>query len=120
MAHSLETRVPFLDHRLVELGCRVHKDVKLPGYNAKNLLKQTYGPKLPPALLKSPKKSLKLPLREWFKQKDFDEKLNDLERKDFGLDQTVIRDIVEANRTSKQDNGDFIWRLFVLKRWATR
>lgn len=118
MAHSLETRVPFLDHRLVELGCQVHKDVKLPGYNAKNLLRQTYGPKLPPALLKSPKKSLKLPLREWFKQKDFDEKLNDLEQKDFGLDRAVIREIVEANRTSKQDYGDFIWRLFVLKRWV--
>jgi len=118
MAHSLETRVPFLDHRLVELACRVHKEVKLPGYHSKNLLRQTYGMKLPPPLLKTPKKSLKLPLREWFKQKDFDEKLNDLQKKDFGLNRAVIREIVDANRSSKQDNGDFIWRLFVLKRWA--
>ncbi len=43
MAHSLETRVPFLDHRLVELTYGVHKDVKLPGYSRKNLLKQAYG-----------------------------------------------------------------------------
>ncbi len=35
MAHSLETRVPFLDHRLVELAWSVDKKVKLPRYNAK-------------------------------------------------------------------------------------
>ena len=118
MAHSLETRVPFLDHRLIELTCGVHKDVKLPGYNRKNLLKQTYGRRLPPALVKAPKKSFSVPLREWFKQKDFEEKLRNLRESDFGLDRTVIAEIVDANKTSKQDYGDFIWRLFVLKEWT--
>jgi len=120
MAHSLETRVPFLDHRLVELGCRVHKDVKLPGYNRKNLLKKTYGKKLPESLLKAPKKSLKLPLREWFKQKDFDGRMRELSAKDFGLKREVIQEIVAVNSESKQDNGDFIWRMFVLKAWSQR
>jgi asparagine synthase (glutamine-hydrolysing) len=118
MAHSLETRVPFLDHRLIELTCGVHKDIKLPGYNRKNLLKQTYGKRLPPSLVKAPKRSFSVPLREWFKQKDFEEKLKNLEKSDFGLNRAVIGDIVKANKTSKQDYGDFIWRLFVLERWV--
>ena len=118
MAHSLETRVPFLDHRLVELTYAVHKDVKLPGYTRKNLLRRTYGKKLPPSLLKAPKRSFSVPLREWFKQRDFAEKLKDLEESDFGLNGQIIAKIVDANKTSKQDYGDFIWRLFVLEKWV--
>ena len=120
MAHSLETRVPFLDHRLVELAYCVHKSVKLPRYNRKNLLKQTYGKKLPRSLLKAPKRSFKLPLREWFKQKDFEDRLADLERSDFGLNRRVVSEIVSANKNGKQDCGDFIWRLFVLKSWVRK
>ena len=118
MAHSLETRLPFLDHRLIELTCGVDKSVKLPRYNRKNLLKKTYGDRLPSALLRAPKKPFSVPLREWFKQKDFENKLKDLEDDDFGLDRGVIARIVSANKASKQDYGDFIWRLFVLKSWS--
>ena len=118
MAYSLETRVPFLDHRLVELTCGVHKDVKLPGRNRKNLLRQTFGKHLPPSLMRAPKRSFSVPLREWFKQEDFVAKLTKLQEGDFGLNQTVIADIVDANKTSQQDYGDFIWRLFVLERWV--
>jgi asparagine synthase (glutamine-hydrolysing) len=117
MAHSLEARVPFLDHRLVELTYQVHKDVKLPGLRRKELLKRTVGRHLPPSLLKAPKSSFMVPLREWFKQDDFNERLNSLKRRDFGLDNSVIGDIVEANRDGRNDYGDFIWRLFVLKHW---
>jgi asparagine synthase (glutamine-hydrolysing) len=117
MAHSLETRVPFLDHRLVELTYCVHKNVKMPGYSQKNLLKQTYGKRLPPTLLKGRKKSFRVPLREWFKQKDFEDKLTDLKQSDFGLNRDVISDIVRTNKMGEHDYGDFIWRLFVLQRW---
>jgi asparagine synthase (glutamine-hydrolysing) len=117
MAHSLETRVPFLDHRLVELTYGVHKDVKMPGLRRKDLLRQTIGRRLPQSLLQAPKMPFSVPLREWFKQRDFDARLRALERQDFGLNGAVIRDIVDANRTGQKDYGDFIWRLFVLKRW---
>lgn len=117
MAHSLEARVPFLDHRLVELTYQVHKDVKMPGLRRKHLLKSTLGRHLPPSLLKAPKSSFMVPLREWFKKDDFNERLDSLKRGDFGLNNSVIADIVEANRDGRNDYGDFIWRLFVLKRW---
>ena len=117
MSHSLETRIPFLDHRLVELAYQVHKDVKMPGLRRKDLLCRTIGRRLPPSLLKAPKMPFSVPLREWFKAKDFNVRLNSLEREDFGLDSTVIREIVDTNRSGQNDYGDFIWRLFVLKQW---
>ncbi len=117
MAHSLETRVPFLDHRLVELTYQVHKDVKMPGLQRKDLLRRTVGRRLPPSLLKAPKMPFSVPLREWFKQDGFSERLSALERCDFGLNNSVICDIVRANRSGDNDYGDFIWRLFVLKHW---
>ena len=118
MSHSLETRVPFLDHRIVELTYQVHKDVKLPGLRRKELLRRTIARRLPPSLLKAPKMPFSVPLREWFKQDDFNERLRALERQDFGLDGAVIHEIVEANRSGQRDYGDFIWRLFVLKGWT--
>jgi asparagine synthase (glutamine-hydrolysing) len=117
MSHSLETRVPFLDHRLVELTYGVHKNVKMPSLRRKDLLRRTIGRRLPQSLLKAPKMPFSVPLREWFKQADFNARLRALERQDFGLNGAVIRDIVDANRTGQKDYGDFIWRLFVLKRW---
>jgi len=65
MAHSLEARVPFLDHRLVELLADVHPRVKMPGLTRKNILRQTMGKRLPAALLKAPKKGFDPPANEW-------------------------------------------------------
>jgi len=117
MSHSLETRLPFLDHRLVELTYQVHKDVKMPGLRRKDILRRTIGRRLPPSLLKARKMPFSVPLREWFKQDDFNPRLRALGRQDFGLNSAVIRDIVDANRSGQKDYGDFIWRLFVLKHW---
>lgn len=117
MAHSLEARVPFLDHRLVELTYGVDKCVKLPGFERKNLLKRTFENKLPSALVKAPKMPFSVPLREWFKQEQFEERLRDLGRGDFGLNRAVIKEIVAAGKDGQHDYGDFIWRLFVLKQW---
>ena len=117
MAHSLEARVPFLDHRLVELMYRVHKDVKMPGLRRKDLLRRTVGRQLPPSLLDVPKRGFWVPLREWFKQDNFNERLSALERDDFGLNSSVISDIIEDHRGGQNDYGDFIWRLFILKQW---
>ncbi|TAL60938.1 MAG: asparagine synthase (glutamine-hydrolyzing) [Bacteroidetes bacterium] len=117
MASSLETRVPFLDYRLVEYMARVHRDVKMEGYERKSVLRNTIGKRLPPALLRAPKKGFSIPLREWFKDKAFEPKLQSLYNSDFGLDQKVIRQITEDNNSGKEDFGNLIWMLFVLKRW---
>jgi asparagine synthase (glutamine-hydrolysing) len=117
MAHSLETRIPFLDHRIVELLASVDKNVKMQGYERKSILRRSLGRRLPKPLLSAGKKGFAVPLRDWFKQDSFEDQLGSLSRSDFGLDRTTIEGIIERNRTGIEDNGNFIWMLFVLKEW---
>ncbi len=120
MASSLETRVPFLDYRLVEYMTHVHRDVKMQGYERKSVLRNTIGKILPPALLRAPKKGFSIPLREWFKGKEFEPQLQSLCSADFGLNQNVLKKIIDDNKSSKEDYGNLIWMLFVLKAWNNK
>ncbi|MEZ5541460.1 MAG: asparagine synthase (glutamine-hydrolyzing) [Pseudomonadota bacterium] len=117
MAYSLETRVPFLDHRLIEFMAGVDKNVKMPGYDRKHVLKQTVAKGLPDSLTKAPKKGFVAPLREWFKAGEFDLRLARLEQGGSGLRTDVVRDIVTENRLGRRDNGNFIWMLLLLGQW---
>jgi asparagine synthase (glutamine-hydrolysing) len=116
MAHSLEARVPFLDHRLVEYMSGVHKDVKLQGTTRKSVLRNTLGKKLPKALLKAPKSGFSVPLREWFKDDGFTRRLDDLANTDWKLDRIQLDQIISDNRTGKRDYGNLIWMLFLLRK----
>lgn len=67
MAHGLESRVPFLDHPLVEFAATVPADIKFSGGNAKHLLKSALGHELPEAILqRRDKMGFPVPLKEWF------------------------------------------------------
>ncbi|HOZ86232.1 MAG TPA: asparagine synthase (glutamine-hydrolyzing), partial [Bacteroidia bacterium] len=115
MANSIETRVPFLDHRLIEFMATVHKDVKMQGLEAKSVLRKTIGRQLPLSLLSAPKRGFGIPLREWFKDKEFNSLLeSNLQKVNRILDQETIAKIVSQNNTGKKDNGNFIWTLIQL------
>ncbi len=67
MAHGLESRVPFLDHPLVEFAATVPADVKFNGGDTKHLLKLAFGGELPNAILnRRDKMGFPVPLKEWF------------------------------------------------------
>jgi asparagine synthase (glutamine-hydrolysing) len=117
MANSLEARIPFLDHRLVEFMYKVNKQIKLPGSQRKSVLKNTIGKRLPLAILSSPKKGFVVPVREWFKNKDFSERLSDLVNNSYGLEKQTLKKVISANINGQTDNGNFIWMLFVLQNW---
>lgn len=74
MAHGLESRVPLLDHPLVEFAASVPADVKFAGGDTKHLLKKAFGSELPPEILnRRDKMGFPVPLKEWFsgELKDF-------------------------------------------------
>ncbi len=115
MANSIETRVPFLDYRLIEFMVKVHKDVKLQGLELKSILRNTIGKTLPENLLHAPKLGFSVPLREWFKDKSFEVILKqNLTKVNKLLDESTIAKIVEENNSGKKDNGNFIWTLILL------
>jgi asparagine synthase (glutamine-hydrolysing) len=67
MAHSLEVRPPFLDHRIVEFSATVPSHLKVRGAQQKVLLKQLMKDKLPPAIVHRPKVGFDIPAHEWLR-----------------------------------------------------
>ena len=116
MAHSLETRTPFLDYRLIEYMVKVDKKIKMRGYERKSVLRNSFGKKLPPELLSQSKKGFAVPLREWFKEKEFGNELNELVNSNTFIPKEIIKEVIELNRSGKKDYGNFIWSCLVLNR----
>jgi asparagine synthase (glutamine-hydrolysing) len=70
MAHGVESRVPFLDHPLVEFAATIPADVKFKDGELKRLLKHVFTPKLPDAINnRKDKMGFPVPLTLWLRQK---------------------------------------------------
>jgi asparagine synthase (glutamine-hydrolysing) len=67
MAHSLEVRVPFLSHKLVDWAATMPMSMKLRGATGKYVVRKAVEPWLPPGLLDRPKQGFKMPLAQWFR-----------------------------------------------------
>lgn len=68
MAASLEERVPFLDHKLVEFAARLPTKLLTQGFRAKVLLKRAFERFLPPEVLYRRKVGFAVPVGEWFRK----------------------------------------------------
>jgi len=64
MAHSVELRVPYLDHRVIELLAKVNSEIKINGLNEKYLLKQVFEHRLPTNILKRWKNPYRAPINK--------------------------------------------------------
>jgi asparagine synthase (glutamine-hydrolysing) len=67
MAHALEVRAPFLDHRLAELLNRTKFSAKLPGGRQKYILRKAMGAYFPEEFLARRKQGFVVPLQRWFR-----------------------------------------------------
>lgn len=113
MAHSLEVRPPFLDHRVVELAFSLHPDLLLePGTGrGKRILRELMAPRLPPGHLERPKQGFGMPVRRWLQ----------------GRPQVLARALArlaDAGILRSPRGGSFhkgqLWTLLVLDRWIAR
>jgi asparagine synthase (glutamine-hydrolysing) len=68
MAHSLEARVPFLDHAFVELACSIPPSLRTKPSDPKYLLREAVKDLLPAELLKAPKRGFVLPTAQWLRK----------------------------------------------------
>ena len=66
MAHSIEGRYPFLDHRVIEFCMSLDPDLKLKGLNEKYLLKKMMKGRLPDAILERSKQAYRAPIKSVF------------------------------------------------------
>jgi asparagine synthase (glutamine-hydrolysing) len=124
MATSVEARVPFLDHHLVEYALSLPRSLKVEGASGKHILKRALEDILPHDLLYSRKRGFGAPIREWFRNglgHLFDEHLlnGPMRRRDF-FDYTQVARLVEEHRTGARDWSFHLWSLLNLSLWYER
>ena len=121
MAASIESRVPFLDHVLVEFATRIPAEVQLKGMAGKHILKKAVSDLLPHSILYRPKLGFPTPWSGWLagSQLDSIEKLllepRSLERGLFK--RPAIERLFKEHRSNYRDNYDRIWRLLNFELW---
>jgi asparagine synthase (glutamine-hydrolysing) len=67
MAHSVEVRPPFVDHRIVEFAAKLPIDFKIRGTRQKYILKEVMKSKLPTAIVQREKVGFDIPTHDWFR-----------------------------------------------------
>lgn len=122
MAASIESRVPFLDHKLVEFAARIPARHKVRFLSAKYLLKRAMEKRLPAEVVHRRKMGFPTPVKPWLRDRLFDKiaaVLNDgrtAERK--LLARGYVRDLLEGHRTGRIDATDALWRLLNFELWC--
>ena len=120
MLSSLESRAPFLDHRLIELAFSLPAEWKLSGNITKAILKDSVKNYLPENILKRSKMGFGVPLKHWFSSELYkysnDKLLNKENKKLFNIKN--ISRILEAHKNGRKDYSAKIWLLLSFVIWA--
>lgn len=122
MAHGLEARVPFLDHRLVAFAATVPPHLKLKQFRHKKyLLKTSLAGKLPAGVLWRKKAGFNVPTGRWMKEGLRPFVLDHLSAKcikEMGiLEETAVARLLQDHFDNKADNSHQIWCLLNLSLW---
>lgn len=121
MLHSLEVRVPFLDHELVEFAFSLPSSVKLRGKSTKWLLKKAFSNYLPYDLIHRRKHGFDVPVGEWFKHELRDvieEVTSERVVRDRGLfNPGFVKQLWEDHREERRDYNNQLWMLLSLELW---
>jgi asparagine synthase (glutamine-hydrolysing) len=123
MAHSLEVRVPLLDHELVEFVAALPAAAKQRAGQPKALLAEAIGDLLPAEVLRQPKRTFTLPWEHWLRGPLGDRVAQDLSDLSAPLrdhlDPKSVRDVWQNFRAG-QTNWSRPWSLYVLNDWVRR
>lgn len=121
MAVSLETRVPYLDHRVVEFAWRIPFDRKIRGGETKWILRQLLHRYVPAKLIERPKMGFGVPIDSWLREplRDWAEALLDERRlRDEGYFRPEpIRHIWEAHLSGRINEQYRLWTILMFQSW---
>ncbi len=123
MAASIESRVPFLDHKLVEFAARLPERMKLRGLTTKYILRQAMADKIPSEILTRKKMGFPVPVGSWLRG-EFRHLLDDyvlgaraLERGIFEPD--FVRNLV-SRHLAGENHSERLWMLVNFEIWHRR
>jgi asparagine synthase (glutamine-hydrolysing) len=121
MAASIESRVPFLDHPLVEFAVALPSRMKLRGFTTKWILREAIRPLLPPDILSRRKMGFPVPFGHWMCGAGADlarDVLLDPRARQRGItDAAAVSALIDAHANGTADGADAIWSLLNLELW---
>lgn len=121
MAHSLEVRPPFLDHRIVEFAASLPEHFKIQGSQQKVILKHLMKAKLPTAVLQRPKTGLDIPTHDWLREPLRALLLDTLSAQ--AIEETKlfrrgsIESLIHQHMSRRANLGYHLWGLLILFLW---
>ena len=121
MAASIESRVPFLDHVLVEWATRIPAGIQIRGTTGKRILKKAMEDLLPHSIIYRPKLGFPTPWSGWLVGAQLDE-IEHLLLEPRSLNRGLFRKaavekLLREHRARYRDHYDRIWRLLNLELW---
>ncbi len=125
MAHSIEARVPFLDHRLVEFTMSIPPQTKTPDKKTtKNILKKAVEEILPQEIIYRKKQGFWAPVNEWMRNEWHDFTKNELFNSHFVKEgifrKEYIANMLERHSAGKANHGFQLFSLLTLSMWYKR
>ena len=121
MAVSLETRVPFLDHRVAALAARIPLDQKVRGGVGKHILRELLYREAPRALFERPKAGFAVPVGEWIKGplRPWAEELLDPARmgQDGWFDPAIVQRRWRDHLSGRRDSTPALWAILMFQAW---
>jgi asparagine synthase (glutamine-hydrolysing) len=121
MQHSLEVRVPFLDHKLLEYSATIPPEIKLKWFQKKYLLKKGVSSLLPKPVLKHRKQGFVGPMTRWLLTDLRKMTLNKLSNKNLErhgiFNHNTVNSILEDHYSGRETNDTLIWSFLIFQTW---
>ena len=121
MAHSLEVRSPFLDHKVVEFAASLPATLKLHRLTQKYLVKKIMADVLPEEILRRKKMGFGLPIDHWFRHElremTYDVLLDSQARQRGYFRPAVVRRYIDEHVAGKALHHFRLWNLLMLELW---
>lgn len=124
MAHSLEVRPPFLDHRIVEFAASLPEDLKIRGSKLKFILRELMRDKLPASILQRKKEGFDIPAHQWFRgplRNMLLDVVNEKAVRETGcLNAVELQRLFRLHFDRKANLGYHLWGLLILFLWIRK
>lgn len=121
MANSLETRAPFLNHKVVEFAFNIPLVYKIGGNQGKEILKELLYKYIDKKLFQRPKSGFGIPLNSWLRGALRDWAMDLLDAKKISeqglFNQEVINNTLVDHLKGRKNNGYYLWDILMFQLW---
>jgi len=122
MAASLEARVPYLDHRVVEFAFSLPPHLKMKGYQTKLLLNRTFWDRLPSEVRNRDKQGFSIPIKNWIRgalKPMMYDLLDPARIRGQGLfREGFVSRLMDEHVRGRENHSHTLWALMVFQKWS--